>query len=181
MKYAKWKLILKLLGVAVVALLESACTPTVPTPATPTPAVVLSPTPTQLQIEVFFTDSYRYAAGTEPFEEGVTRVVSNHGNAPEAVLHAFFAGPTEEEKARGLEAITSGFTGLRALDIQDDIARVYLAGPCASNGATYTIAQPLMRNLLQFEEIKYVKIYDSEDTTEEPEGPSNSIPFCLEP
>jgi hypothetical protein len=135
----------------------------------------------QIEIEVFFTDSFRYAAGTEPFEEGVTRVVSNHGNAPEAVLRAFFAGPTEEEQARGLEAITSGSTGFREVDIQDGIARVYLEGPCASHGATYTIAQPLMRNLLQFDEIEYVKIYDSEDTTQEPEGPSNSIPLCLEP
>jgi len=65
--------------------------------------------------------------------------------------------------------------------IADGIARVYLTGPCSSGGATYTVAQPILRNLLQFEEIRYVKIYDAEGVTEEPEGPSNSIPPCLEP
>jgi hypothetical protein len=38
-----------------------------------------------------------------------------------------------------------------------------------------------MKNLLQFEEIDYVKIYDAEGETEVPEGRSSSIPFCLEP
>jgi len=48
-------------------------------------------------------------------------------------------------------------------------------------GATYTIAQPLMKNLRQFPDIDYVKIYDAEGQTGQPEGLSDSIPFCLEP
>jgi len=97
------------------------------------------------------------------------------------VLIAFFKGPTIDEREDGLEAITSGFKGVGTLTIRNGIARVYLNGECASLGATYTIAQPIMRNLLQFEDISYVKIYDENGDTEEPEGETNSIPFCLEP
>ena len=116
-----------------------------------------------------------------PFEVPVQRLVPAISKRPEAVLTEFFKGPTAEERRRGLAAITSGFIGFSRLEIQDGIARVYLMGTCASGGATYTVAQPLMKNLLQFKEIKYVKIYDAAGTTETPEGPSNSIPECLEP
>jgi hypothetical protein len=97
------------------------------------------------------------------------------------ILEAFFAGPGPTEQEIGLEAILSGFSGFRKLEIINNIAHLYLEGQCASMGATYTIAQPLMANLLQFPEIHYVKIYDENGTTENPLGPGNSIPFCLEP
>lgn len=148
------------------------------TEPTPTP-IATEPAPTE--IFVYFTDSDRYAKGTPPFEVAVKRYVTPTANLPEAVLTEFFKGPTEEERAQGLELITSGFTGFSALVIEDGVAHVYLAGPCDSQGATYTIAQPLLANLLQFDEIEFVKIYDSNGETEEPTGPSNSIPFCLEP
>ncbi len=134
-----------------------------------------------LEIVVYFTDSERYAVGNPPFEVAVTRIVPFNPNPPAAVLSEFFVGPTAEEQAQGLVAITSGFTGFSALEIQDGIARVYLTGTCLSNGATYTVAQPLMTNLLQFPDIHYVKIYDEKGTTEQATGPTNSIPVCLEP
>jgi hypothetical protein len=71
------------------------------------------------------------------------------------VLAEFFRGLTEEEWALGLEQVTSSITRFSSLVIEDGIARVYLTGSCRSNGATYTIAQPIIANL--------------------------SIPFCREP
>lgn len=153
------------------------------TEATSEPPPPPSPTPTSdlVSVTVYFTDVNRYAAGTEPFEAAVTRMVPSSSNLAEAVLLAFFEGPTVEERAQGLEAITSGFDGLVSLVIENGIARVYLTGECGSMGATYTIAQPIIKNLLQFPNVSYVKIYDENGETEVPEGDSSSIPFCLEP
>lgn len=156
-----------------------------PTAAPPTaapPQETLPPTePATVEVTVFFTDGKRYAAGTPPFEAAVTRRAPAGADLPRAVLEEFFKGPTEEERALGVEWITSGFTGFRELIVREGVARVYLIGPCRSNGAVYTIAAPLIANLTQFAEIRYVKIYDEEGTTEQPDGPGNSIPFCLEP
>lgn len=151
---------------------------TSPLPTTPAPTVVQ---PVLVEVSVFFTDSRRYQAGVPPFETPVTRQVDPAGGLPQAVLTEFFHGPTEQEHALGLELIDSGFTGFSRLEIADGIARVYLSGECRSMGATYTIAQPIMANLRQFPEIQAVKLYDAAGGTEIPDGPSNSIPFCLEP
>ena len=137
--------------------------------------------PAHLQISVHLSDRNFRVKGTPPFEVAVTRYVPPTSNLSEAVLREFFRGPNEEEHAQGLDLITSGFTGFSSLEIEDGLAHLYLSGPCRSLGATYTIAQPLLANLRQFEEIKYVKICDSEGTTEEPTGPTNSVPLCLEP
>lgn len=134
-----------------------------------------------VDVTVYFTDSRRYAAGVPPFETGVTRQVEAGAFLPRAVLAEFFRGPTEAEQAFGLELVSSGFTGLSQLVVEDGTAHVYLAGSCRSNGATYTVAQPIFTNLFQFEEIRAIKIYDENGMTENPEGPGNSIPFCLEP
>jgi hypothetical protein len=147
----------------------------------PQPPPSLAPTSEHVSILVYFTDTNLYATGTPPFEVAVTRTMPASLNLAEAVLQAFFAGPTSEEHEQGLEAITSGFTGVASLVIEDGIARVYLTGKCASMGATYTVAQPIMRNLFQFPDVSYVKIYDENGETEVPEEDSNSIPFCLEP
>ena len=189
----------RMFGLAVTALLLSACitvnvtapaptvlpvvaTQTGPEATRTTPPATAEPTAVpEVEVEVYFTDSNRYATGTPPFEVAVQRTVPETARLPEAVLLEFFKGPTEAERAQGLEAITSGFTGFRELELEEGIARVYLEGQCTSLGATYTVAQPILANLLQFPEIRYVKIYDSDGVTEVPEGESNSIPFCLEP
>jgi hypothetical protein len=67
------------------------------------------------------------------------------------------------------------------VEVNDGIARVYLTGECNSQGSTFTLAQPLIAILQQFDEIQWVKIYDQNGETEIPEGPQNSIPACLEP
>jgi hypothetical protein len=143
-------------------------------PASPTPAAAA-------EIKVFFTDRSRYAQGIEPYEIPVTRTVELVKPLPALVLDQFFLGPSTEEREQGLDLITSGFTGYRELRIINGVAHVFLEGECASQGATYTIAQPLIKNLTQFPGILYVKIYDGEGVTEDPSGPGSSIPWCLEP
>jgi len=156
-------------------------TPT-PTPtSTPTPTPTATPTPEPVEITVYFTNSDRYAEGTPPYEEAVKRMVDASSNLPEAVIREFFEGPTAEEREQGLELIDSGFTGFSSLTIEDEVAKIHLTGDCQSRGAVYTIAQPVVKNLLQFPNVDYVKIYDAQGNTELPEGDSNSIPACLEP
>jgi hypothetical protein len=150
--------------------------------ASPT-ALPPSPTtfPSTIDITVYFTNLNNFNVGTEPYEKAVIRTVPATDNVPQAVLLQLFKGPTDEEKAQGLDVFKSGATGFSQLTLEDGVARVYLTGDCASNGATYTIANLLDANLKQFPEIKWVKVYDQNGETETPTGQSGSIPFCLEP
>lgn len=156
-------------------------TPTSSPTSTPTPPPTPTLAPERVEITVYFTDSDNYAEGTPPFERPVTRFVDASLEGPEAVLRAFFEGPTTEEQEQGLELIASGFTGFESLVIEDGVARVYLTGHCRTAGGVYTVAQPIMKNILQFPDVEAVKIYDEAGTTQDPEGTSNSVPFCLEP
>lgn len=152
-------------------------------PATaPAPTTTIPPTqqPNLVEVQVYFLDMNRFNDGALPFERPVVRQVLADANLPQAVLQAYFAGPTQAEQAQGLQALTSGFTGF-TLEVEDGYARVHLSGPCASMGASYTVAQPIIANLRQFADIRYVKIYDSEGVTGDPDGATNSIPPCLEP
>ncbi len=154
-------------------------------PGSPAPTEPTLPTetvlPATVTLTVYFTDVARYQVGTEPYEAAVTRIVPVPASLPEAVLTQLFLGPTDAEKAQGLEVILSGTTGFSNLTIENGIARVYLTGACASQGATYTIANLIYANLEQFPEIQWIKIYDQNNETETPDGQSGSIPFCLEP
>ncbi len=166
-----------ILGLLSIALLLIACTSPTPTPSeTPAPT-----TPSLVEISVYFTDRALFNAGTPPFERAVTRQVPATSNLAEAVLTEYFKGPTPDEAAQGLEAITSGFTGFSRLEVVNGTAHVYLMGTCSTGGAAYNIAAPLIRNLTQFPEIQYVKIYDENGQTGDPSGVGNSIPACLEP
>jgi hypothetical protein len=145
------------------------------------PAPTESVPPATVTLTIYFTDEARYQVGSEPYEAAVTRTVPAPASLPEAVLTQLFLGPTEAEKAQGLAVILSGTTGFSNLTIENGIARVYLTGMCASQGATYTIANLIYANLKQFPEIQWIKIYDQNNETETPDGQSGSIPFCLEP
>jgi hypothetical protein len=147
----------------------------------PTTTSVDTPEEGEIEILVYFTSTARYAQGIQPFETPVIRHVPAGSFLPQAVLEQFFKGPTQDEQELELEAITSGFTGLRSLVISNGYAHIYLEGACQSLGATYTIAQPILRNLAQFPEIQYVKIYDENGSTGDPQGAGHSIPLCLEP
>jgi hypothetical protein len=141
----------------------------------------VSPTLRTITLTVYFTNVPRYAIGAEPYEDAVTRTVPATDSVPEDVLTQLFLGPTDDEKAQGLDVFLSGATGFSELTIADGVARVHLTGECNSKGATYTIANLIEANLRQFPEIQWVKIYDQNGETETPDGKSGSIPFCLEP
>jgi hypothetical protein len=132
-------------------------------------------------LTVYFTNKDRYAIGTEPYEDPVTRTVPQTGSLPEMTLTQLFQGPTPEEKAQGLDVILSGSTGFSKLTVEAGVARIYLTGKCNSRGATYTIGNLIFANLTQFPEIRWIKIYDENGETETPDGQTSSIPFCLEP
>jgi hypothetical protein len=158
--------------------------PTSTLPPSPTLLPSLTPTITPLPtmtITVYFTDHNAYLAATPPYEVGVQRTIPFTYGVARAVLTEFFNGPTPAEAASGLVLITSGATGFSNITINDTIARVYLTGNCNSEGATYTIANPLYANLIQFSSVSYVKIYDQNGNTQQPTGYTNSIPGCLEP
>ncbi|MBP8997524.1 MAG: GerMN domain-containing protein [Anaerolineaceae bacterium] len=149
----------------------------------PSPTFVISsptPPPTLREITVYFMDENRFIAGTEPYEVAVTRTTTSD-NLPLAVLEAYFAGPAVEEYQLGLRMLGSGFTTVRQFSIEDGIARVYLGGTCTNNGAAYSVAALIMKNLSQFPEISAVKIYDENNDTLDPDSQYSSLPYCLEP
>ncbi len=132
-------------------------------------------------LTVYFLDEARYIAGTEPYEVAVSRTISTPPSLPQAVLLQLYAGPNAAEQAAGLRLAASGTTGFSEFRIEGGVAHVRLTGTCNSSGSTYTIANLIFKNLKQFSEIQYVKIYDENGETETPDGASDSIPFCLEP
>ena len=149
----------------------------------PQPTVVIalpSPEVFEQEITVYFLDENRFLAATDPYEVAVTRFTSET-NLPLAVLNAYFAGPTQEEFDQGLRMHGSGFTRVREFTIENGIAHVYLGDECANNGAAYSVAALIFRNLEQFPEITAIKIYDENDSTLDPDSTSSSLPYCLEP
>jgi hypothetical protein len=101
---------------------------------------------------------------------------------PRFVVNEYLKGPGYVEKyIYGWTAPRNGVTGYSRLDVVDGIAHLYLTGECNSQGSTFGISQPLVQSLMQFPEIQFVKIYDQDGNTAQPEGNTNSIPACLEP
>jgi hypothetical protein len=130
--------------------------------------------------QVWFFDTQRYADNTPPFYVPVLRPVLPSIPAT-ALMDRVLAGPTAQETAANLVLIRSGVTGFTMMSIKDHIARVQLLGDCSSGGSTETIAGEIMPTLRQLSRVDWVKIYDAQGVTETPDGPSDSIPVCLEP
>jgi len=128
----------------------------------------------------YFMNTYRYAHGTPPYVQAVSRPVIPPATAFGA-MQRLFAGPTQAELASGLRFVSSGATGFKNLSIRDGVARVQLTGAISSHGSTFTIANEIMPTLKQFPGVHWVKIYDQNGRTERPLGHSDSIPFSLEP
>jgi hypothetical protein len=84
--------------------------------------------PETVTLSVYFTNLPRYAVGTEPYEDVVTRTVPATDSLREDVLTQLFLGPSDDEKAQGLEVIMSGTTGISELTFADGVARVYPTG-----------------------------------------------------
>jgi len=151
---------------------------------TPMPTNTRRPTPTPpyTKVNIYFVDNEKYNADNPPYEAIATRWTKSNRNFPQYVLNEYFKGPGDTEKnTYGWIALYNEFTGYKKMEIADGIARVYLKGGCNSGGATYTIADLLKMNLKQFSRIQYVKIYDQNGQTQNPDGASDSIPACLEP
>jgi hypothetical protein len=157
-------------------------TPTVELPPKVAPPTLSPPTPTPAQtIKVYFTNQEKFNVGTEPYEVAVNRPLPAGVDPVRAVLDAFFAGPTAEESAQGLVLVSSGFTGVGELSIENGIARIHLLGKCANNGAAYSVASVIHKNLEQFPQITAIKIYDENGDNLDPDSPMSSVPYCLEP
>jgi hypothetical protein len=96
-------------------------------------------------------------------------------------LQSLFAGPRPAELANGLRLVRSKAWGFDHLSISGGIARLRLTRGCDSGGSTTTVASEIVPTLKQFPSVDWVKIYGPGGQTENPSGPSDSIPFCLEP
>jgi Peptidase family M23 len=148
----------------------------------PTSTRLPGPIPPYTKISIFFVNTVRLEAGTPPYEVAGYRWERSTDNLRQDALTEYFTGPGYTEKIiYRWAAIYSGFTGFSKLDIAGGIARVYLQGSCNTVGETYTIAQPLILNLKQFSDVQFVKIYDQNGITEQPDGSTDSIPTCLDP
>jgi hypothetical protein len=100
-----------------------------------------------------------------------------------SLLDEYFKGPGATERyTYGWIGLYNGFTGYSKFELTEGgVANIYLKGTCNRGNATYTIANLLIYNFKQFPEVKFVKIYDENGTTQNPTGLSDSIPACLQP
>jgi hypothetical protein len=128
----------------------------------------------------YFLNTHRFAIGLGSLTVAVYRSVIPPATAFGA-MQRLFAGPTQAEQARGLKFVSSGATGFKILSIRGGVARIQLTGKLSSGGSASTIANEIMPTLKQFPSVHWVKIYDASGHTERPFGPSDSIPFSLEP
>jgi hypothetical protein len=137
--------------------------------------------PTYTLIKVFFVNKFRYENNLPPFEvNGVRWARSNI--LPQSALNEFFKGPGSTERfSFGWIALYNGFTGYSRLEIRDGVAHVFLKGTCTPEGRDFTIANLMTLNLKQFPEIRFVKVYDENGQTQDPNGTTDSIPACLQP
>jgi hypothetical protein len=133
-----------------------------------------------VQRKVWFFAQDRFVDNRQPFFGPRTRPV-RPGTPATGVMDRLFAGPQPGERADGLRLLRSRTTGFDDLRINNGIARVRLTGGCSSGGSTVGIAGEIMPTLRQFRSVDWVKIYDPRGRTATPVGPSDSVPFCLEP
>ncbi len=155
---------------------SSSPTPTATATRTATATARPTPTPLYVLLKVYF---YQRTSLLEVYGK---RWAPTSANLPQFILDQYFKGPGYTEKyTYGWTAPLNGATGYSKLDVTDGIARVYLTGQCNSQGSTFTLAPLIHDTLTQFPYIQYVKIYDQNGNTEQPDGPVNSIPACLEP
>ncbi|HUF00250.1 MAG TPA: hypothetical protein VMN99_13410, partial [Anaerolineales bacterium] len=148
---------------------------------TPTATRTLRPTATRLYklINVYFVDKFRYENNLPPFEVNGVRWART-SMLPQTALNEFFKGPgATENYSYGWIGVYNGFGGYRKFELRDEVAHVYLRGVCTSEGRDFNIADLITLSLKQFAAIRYVKIYDENEMTQNPGGLSDSEPFCL--
>ena len=134
-----------------------------------------------MKINVYFVNQYRYNNNLPPFERAGARYVRSN-NVYLSLLDEYFKGPGATERySYGWINLTNGFIGYNKFEFTNGVANIYLKGTCNRGDATYTIANLLTYNFKQFPEVKFVKIYDENGSTQDPSGLSDSIPACLKP
>ena len=131
-------------------------------------------------VMVFYVDTARLEAGDGQFLAGMPREVATDKVIRNA-LDALYAGPTEDEKGRGIEFMNSGSSGWENFQLEGTVLTVQLKGGCDSGGASVTVAEQLFRTVTQFREVETVKLLGPDGKTQEPDGVKNSRPACLEP
>lgn len=156
-------------------------TPTITRTSTATRTRIPTVTPQYRLIDVYFVNRFRYENNLLPFVVTGDRWARSN-MLPQTALNEYFKGPGSTERfSFGWIALYNGFTGYSRLEIRDGVARVYLTGTCAPDERDFNIADLITLNLKQFPEIQFVKIFDENGATQDPEGLSDSIPACLQP
>lgn len=134
----------------------------------------------KVPVKITLLDTAAFAEGREPYFVQVDREVGAKAPQKNAVW-MLFQGPTDEEKAKGLDVVKSGAEGFEDFQLQDGVATLKLRGGCASEGSTVTVYDLIRETLVAFPEVEHVKLLDPEGTTQDAEGPGDSRPECLEP
>ncbi|HSL43329.1 MAG TPA: peptidoglycan DD-metalloendopeptidase family protein [Anaerolineales bacterium] len=156
-------------------------TPTITRTPTATRTIIPTATPQYRLIEVYFVNRFRYENNLPPFVVTGDRWARSNV-LPETALNEYFKGPGSTERfSFGWIALYNGLTGYSRFEIRDGVAHVYLTGTCMPDERDFNIADLITLNLKQFPEIRFVKIYDENGTTRDPDGLSDSIPACLQP
>jgi murein DD-endopeptidase MepM/ murein hydrolase activator NlpD len=156
-------------------------TPTMTRTATATRTRIPTATPQFTLIDLYMVNKFRYENNLPPFVVTGNRWARSN-MLPQTALNEYFKGPGSTERfSFGWITLYNGFTSYSRLDIRDGVAHVFLTGTCTPDGREFNIADLILLNLKQFPEIRFVKIYDENGTTQNPDGLSDSIPACLGP
>ena len=133
-----------------------------------------------VQRAVWFLDSDRFVDNVEPYFVPRSRPVPASAPAT-GLMDRIFAGVLPRERAQGLRLLRSRATGWDDLEVAGGIARVRLTGGCSSGGSTISIADAIIPTLRRLPTVDWVKVYGPGGHTGSPNGPSDSIPACLNP
>lgn len=134
----------------------------------------------RVPVKIWFGDPSSYGGGA-PYMDAVTRLVPADMVA-QSLLHRLFAGPTQGEKAAGLELVKSGAKDFTDFSVNTvDVARLQLTGGCQLGPEPISIGTEITRSLKTLVSIDWVKIYDPDGNTTDPDHPTDSLPECLTP
>ena len=134
----------------------------------------------RVPVKIWFGDPSSYGGGA-PYMDAVTRLVPADKVA-HSLLHRLFAGPTQGEKANGLELVRSGAKDFTDFSVNEvDVARLQLTGGCQLGPEPISIGTEITRSLKNLVSIDWVKIYDPDGDTTDPDHPTDSLPACLIP
>ncbi len=97
-----------------------------------------------------------------------------------ATLQHLLRGPSPAEIEQGLALDTSSATGFKDFQIGDGVVDITLTGGCDAAGREPTVYDAIARTLVQFEDVKGLRVRDPDGLTLAPASP-RSWPRCLVP